>query len=478
MKPRSSARRSTTGLLVFMSLCSTACTVGPDYKPPQVAQPQDFRNHIGPAEATSFADVPWWQVFNDRSLQTLITEGLNNNYDLAIAASRIEQARALVGVARSEGLPQIGYEGGVGVEKTFSSQPDGFGTAKFFGVRGALNFAWEIDLWGRIKRSTEAARANLFTQEEIRRGVMLTLVSDIASGYFRLLSLDRELAIANESNATYKKTLDLFTARYEGGKDSRLPVERTEAAYKASNARVADLNREIAQQENALSILVGGYPQPITRGVTLTEQTMPTMPVGQTTDLLRRRPDIRAAEQDMIRANAEVGVAVANFYPRIGLGALFGGIHVDPENCVSGGFSFWQVGASLLGPIFTGGRLKSIYEQRKAFWDESVAQYRKTIQIAFRETSDALVAQQTLVGRRSALEAQVAALRKSADLALARYDAGRSSYFEVLEAQQQLFPAEDELAQTQQSQLQAMVDLYKALGGGWNLTNDQWNRPS
>ncbi len=465
------------GLIALASLSGSACTVGPNYQRPEMAHPQDYRGQVGSAEADSVADLPWWQVFDDDALKRLIATGLNNNYDLAIAASRIEQARALVGVARSEALPQVGYEGGVGGEKTFTPEPNQLGTAKYFAVRGALNFAWELDIWGRVRRSTEAARAGLFAQEEVRRGVLLSLVSEIASGYFRLLSLDQQLAIANESNTTYKKTLDLFTLRFQAGRDSRLAVERTEAAYESSNARIADLKQQIVKQEDALSILIGGYPQAITRGLPLSRQVVPRMPLGQTTDLLRRRPDIREAEQQMVRANAEIGVAVANFYPRIGLGALIGGVHVEGEHGLSGTFGLWQAAASLAGPIFTGGRLESLYNQRKAYWDESVAQYRKTILTAFQETSDALAAQQNLVGQRSALETQVQALRRSADLALLRYDAGRSSYFEVLEAQQQLFPAADELARTEQGQLQAMVDLYKALGGGWKLSDDAWARP-
>jgi multidrug efflux system outer membrane protein len=201
------------------------------------------------------------------------------------------------------------------------------------------------------------------------------------------------------------------------------------------------------------------------------------MPAGLTTDLLRRRPDIRQAEQVMVGANAEVGEAVANFYPKLSLSGLLGYIGIDPEGGPGGGFGFWRAGASLVGPIFTGGRLEAEYHERQAFWDEAVASYKRTVLVAFRETSDAMVAQQTLVDRRAALETQVAALRQAVDLAMIRYRGGRATYFEVLEAQQQLFPAEDELARVQQAQLVAVVDLYKALGGGWKLTDDQWNKP-
>jgi multidrug efflux system outer membrane protein len=469
--------RNLGSLASLAALVASGCTVGPDYARPDLTHPQEFRGAAGAPDAASFADLPWWDVFNDPALRTLIAEGLTNNYDLAVATARIEQARALVGVARSEGLPQIGYEVVAGAQKSFVPEQDNIGTTTYTAVSGALNAAWELDLWGRIRRSTEAARANLFAQEEVRRAVMLTLVSDIATGYFRLLALDRELAIAEESGVAYGKIRDLFTLRFKAGRDSGLPSERAISAYSSSEARIAELKQRIVQQENALSILVGGYPRAIPRGLPLTAQTTPPTPLGQTTDLLRRRPDIRRAEQEMIRANAQVGVAVANFYPRIGLGALLGGIWVNGENGFEDTFGFWRAGADITGPIFTGGRLESIYEERKAYWDETMANWRKLVTVAFQETSDALVAQQQLAQRRAALEAQVAALRRSVDIALTRYDSGRASYFEVLEAQQQLYPAEDQLAQTQQSQLVAVVNLYKALGGGWQLTDEQWAHP-
>jgi multidrug efflux system outer membrane protein len=452
--------------------------MGPDYQRPQVAQPDQFRSQISPADAASFADQPWWQVFRDPALQALITQALNNNYDLQIAAARIEQARALTGVVRSQAAPQVSYNGFAGGEKTVTQQPNDIGTTSFASALGSINAVWEIDVWGRIKRQTEAAEAHMYAQEEIRRGIMLSLVSDVASGYFRLLELDRQLAVARESQTAYGDTHRLFGLRFDAGKDSRLPVERSKAALDHSSASVADLTREIAQQENAISILTGGYPGPIPRGAPLTEQTTPPQtPTGLTTDLLRRRPDIRQAEQVMIQANAQVGAAIADRYPRIGLQALVGLIGVAGGGIPDDIFGFWRAGAGLSGPIFDGGRLKSQYEERKAFWDESVARYKQTILTAFRETSDALVAQQTLGARRAALETQVAALRHSIDLAWTRYRGGRATYFEVIEAQQQLYPAESELARVQQAQLTAVVSLYKALGGGWQLKDEEWARP-
>ncbi|WP_380872030.1 efflux transporter outer membrane subunit [Sphingomonas sp. DBB INV C78] len=469
------AKPLASALLPFLV---AGCVMGPDYQKPEMAQPDQFRSQISGTDATSFADLAWWEVFNDTALQSLISDALTHNYDLQVAVARIEQARAMVGEARSEGLPQIGYGAFAGGDKTVTPENERIDTARFGSIGGAINAAWELDIWGRIKRSTEAAEANLLAQEEVRRGVMLTLVSDIASGYFRLLQLDRELAIAQESQTAYRDTHGLFSLRYENGRDSRLPSERAKAALDSSSASIADLKREIAQQENALSVLAGGYPRAIERGAPLTAQTMPpNIPAGLTTDLLRRRPDIRKAEQEMVRANAEVGAAVASFYPKIGLSAVFGMIGIDADNGLDGDFNFWRAGAALSGPLFTGGRLEAIYKERQAFWDETVASYKQTVLIAFRETSDALVAQQTLVDRRAALETQVAALRQSVDLAMIRYRGGRATYFEVLEAQQQLFPAEDQLARVQQAQLVAVVNLYKALGGGWKLTDDQWAKP-
>lgn len=450
------------------------CVLGPDYKKPDVSVPGEFRGQAAGGDTSSVADLPWWGVFNDPQLQGLIGEGLANNHDLKIAVTRIEQARALVGVAKSEAYPQVDYNAFAAGERAFVPLTDNrVGTAEYGSIGGVIQAAWEFDVWGRIRRSTEAAEANLLAQEDIRRGVMLTLVTDIATGYFRLIELDRELAIAQESSGIYKQQLGLFTDRFNAGRDTRLPVDRTQADYSASTARIQDLQRQIALQENAISVLLGGYPKAVTRGRPLVEQTVPATALGSTTALLQRRPDILAAEQQMIQANAEIGVAVANYFPKIGLSALAGGIDAYADGNWSG-FATWKAALGVSGPIFTGGRLKSIEQNRRAYWDETIAQYQKTVERAFQETSDALAAQQTLAERRNALQSQVEALRRSSGTAMDRYTGGRASYFEVLEAQQQLFPAEDALAQTQRDQLLATVNLYKALGGGWNLAPAQW----
>ena len=494
-----SASGSTTLILIkrlavlLLTLCMAGCSpvaeprgiwgklwrveVGPDYQRPEVLPVEQYRSQIGASEANSLADLPWWRVFNDRALQSLIVTALEHNYDLALAADRVVQSRALVGVAASQLYPQIGYQGFAGREKTFVPLEQAGGNLTFNAFGGLLNLAWELDVWGRIRRSTEAARANLFAQEYVRRGVMLTLVSDVASGYFSLLELDRELAIANDSAGVYRQTLDLFTQRFQFGKDSKLPVARAQAAYDASIASIAALQRAIVQQENALSVLLGAFPKEIARGTQLTQQSTPATPLGATIDLMQRRPDLLQVEQNVIGANAEIGVAVANFFPRIGLSALYGAQSPNMNHLLDNSFSIWNIAGGLVGPIFQGGQIIESYYAQQALWEGTIAQYKQTVIVAFREVSDALIAQSTLVDQRAALEGQVTALREAVDLSLLRYTAGRASYFEVLEAEQLLFPAEDALAQTQRDQLLVVVNLYKALGGGWNLGDSQWTQP-
>ncbi len=476
-------------IVSFLSGCSPAAEphgiwarlwsleVGPDYRPPAVKPVAEFRSQPAPPRTDSLADLSWWQVFHDVALRTMIETALEHNYDLELAADRVEQARALVGVAASQLYPQIGYQGFAGREKTFVPLEQAGGNLTFNAFGGLLNLAWELDVWGRIRRSTEAARANLFAQEYIRRGVMLTLVTDIAAGYFSLIELDREMEIAQNSSRTYRETLELFTQRFQFGKDSKLPVARAQAAYDSSLANIATLKRAIVQQEDALSILMGAYPEPIRRGVALTAQSMPGTPLGLTTDLMQRRPDVLQAEQNVVGANAQVGVAVANFFPRIGLSALYGAQSPNVNHLLDNTFSIWNIAGGLAGPIFEGGQLVETYNAQQALWTGTIAQYEQTVIVAFREVSDALIAQSTLVEQRQAHESQVGALQESVELALLRYNAGRASYFEVLEAEQQLFPAEDALAQAQRDQLLVVVSLYKALGGGWKLTDAQWTQP-
>src|SRR3989449_3102922 len=365
--------------------------VGPNYQPPHVDTPDDFRGRIGPADAASFADVPWWQVFGDPALQDLVRRALAGNYDLQSAVARIEEARAQVGVAASDLYPHVGYQGSAERQKIFFTPT--FPSTTFNTFQGVLNVAWEIDVWGRIRRATEAARAQFLATEEARRGVVVTLMSDVGTNYFTLLELDRELAIALDSAETYRRTLDVFTRRYVGGTDTKISTSRAEANLQSSIATVAILERQITQQEDALSVLLGANPGPVDRGMPLVHQATPVTPPGLTTDLLRRRPDIRQAEQNMINANAEVGVAVANFFPTIGLSTMYGNAGSKIGNVFKNGASVWNIAANVSGPLFQGGRLIESYRAQQAFWDETIARYRATIVEAFREVADALAAE-------------------------------------------------------------------------------------
>jgi multidrug efflux system outer membrane protein len=448
--------------------------VGPHYRRPSVDTPEDFRGRVSPEDAASFADLPWWEAFGDPVLQRLVGGALEGNYDLQSAIASIEQARAQVGIAASELYPQVGYQGWALRQRL----PGGIlapsiSSRTFNAFIGVLNVAWEVDLWGRIRRSTEVARAQFLASEEARRGIVVSLVSDVATSYFELLELDRELDIARESADTYEHTLDVFMERYLGGTDTKISTSRADANLKASVASIAALERRITQQENAISVLLGTNPAPIERGVPLVAQTTPRTPPGLTTDLLRRRPDIRQDEQNMIAANSAIGVAVANFFPTVGLSALYGGAGPEVGDVVKDSASLWNIAANLSGPIFQGGRLIQSYRAQQAYWDQTIADYRGTIVRAFREVADALVAQVRLVEQRTAQEAQVIALRQAVDLSLSRYRIGLTNYIEVMEALQLLYPAESALAQTQRDQLLAVVNLYKALGGGWDMPGEQ-----
>jgi multidrug efflux system outer membrane protein len=449
------------------------CAVGPNYKRPPIDAPEVTRGQIGPAEAASLADLPWWQAFEDPVLQQLVTEAIRKNYDLKSAIARIEQSRQQMGVARADLLPQIDYRGAASRQRSFLLP--GVGNETFNLFLGSFNLAWEIDIWGRIRRATESARAEYLAAEAFRRGVLLTLVSDVAQAYFELLELDRELEIARLSTDTFQSTLDLFTRQYKGGVGTRLGVSRAGAAVEQAAAKIQDAERAIVAKENQLSVLLGRNPGSIPRGAPLAAQgTPPVVPAGLPAQLLERRPDIVQAEEAIVAANANVGVAVGNFLPRVGLTSLYGGLNPEIENVVKGSGNIWAIAGSLTGPIFQGGRLLSNYRASKAAWEQAVQQYEATAINAFAEVSDALVSQDKLKGIRARREGAVKALQDAVDISLESYTGGTATYFEVLEAQQQLFPAQDDLARTTRDQLTVVVLLYRALGGGWNLDADHW----
>jgi len=455
-------------------LALSGCPVGPDYKRPMVDTPETFREQIGPAEMASLADMPWWEVYRDDVLRGLIKEALENNYDLVAAAARVEQARAQVGITRSEIFPQVGYEGGAQRARQFfgSTIPN----QTFNTFLGAFNVAWEIDVWGRIRRASESSLADLLGTEDFRRAVVQTLVTDVATAYFELLELDLELQIARSMTESFRETLQLFERQYLGGVGNKLETSRAAAALAQTAAQIPSLENRIVAKENQIGILLGRYPGPVRRGAPLIEQTVPAqVPPGLPSTLLERRPDVSEAEQNIVAANALVGVSVANFFPRIGLTALYGGQSTMLENVVKGPGSIWAIAAQITGPIFQGGALLESYHQQVGLRDQAKAQWAQSIITAFAEVSNALSAQQKLKLVREEEMVAVVALREAVRLATMRYVGGLASYYEVLEAQQQLFPAENNLAQTRRDELLATVFLYKALGGGWGA--DDYSPP-
>jgi multidrug efflux system outer membrane protein len=470
--PREKAARLCALVLALCFL--SGCPVGPNYKRPETTVPETFRNQTGAADVTSLADLPWWQVFEDETLQGLIHEALENNYNLLTAAARVEQARAQVGVTRSQIYPQAGYQAQASRGKQFGVSPE---NSTFNTFLAAFNVAWDLDIWGRIRRASEASLADLLATEWVRRGVVLTLVSDVAIAYFQLRELDLELEIAQRTTKSFQDSLTLFEQRYRGGVGNKLATERAAAALAQTAAAIPSLENQIVATENLISILVGRFPGPIPRGAALVEQRFPVKtPPGLPSTLLERRPDIQQAEENMVATNALVGVAVANFFPRVGLTSVLGGQSEEIENIVKNSGAIWLIAGQLAGPLFQGGLLIESYRAQVAQWEQAKMQYAQTILTALQEVSDALTAQQKLAEVRDQQALAVAALQESVRLATLRYVGGLATYFEVLEAQQQLFPAENFLAQTERDQLITVVQLYKALGGGW--TTDHFEPPS
>ena len=460
-------------------LTLAGCAVGPNYKRPAVSAPAGFRDATNTVLTNSLADLPWWGVFKDPVLQDLICVALTNNYDLRIILTRVDQARALQMQARSEFLPQAGYVGDANRgrnEWLGLPIPNGGQTMNsFLGGFGAL---WEIDLWGRVRRMNEAARANFMATQEGRRTVMISVVSGVARAYFELLELDDQLAIATRTRDSYERTLKLFSDQHAGGLASKLEVSRAELALRTVTATVPEIERQIALKENEINALLGHNPGPVPRTSTLLAQELPLeIPLGLPSTLLERRPDVRAAEQQVRAANAGIGVAVGDFFPRIGLTTFYGGTSTELHNLVSSGANMWSAAASAAGPLFTGGRLTGHYRQAKAAWEEVKLQYQDAALGAFREVSDALISHRRFDEERVEQAEAVVAGREAVAVATDRYKEGKASYYEVLEAQQQLFPAENTLSRMEAGRRLAVVQLYKALGGGWSLKDDQWTAP-
>ena len=420
---------------------------GPNYKKPEVPVPDQYREVQGPpAPAELLADRPWWEVFGDAQLQRLIDEALQTGYDVRIAAWRVEEARARAGIARSEFWPQIDY-GAEWSRGRNSVYVPPFSTATRNLNDINVNFGWELDLWGRIRRLNEAAKAQYLATEEARRGVLLSLVSDVARTYFRIRELDEELAIAKSTVTAFQETADLFERKLAQGAASALETSYATAALNQVAAQVPLIEREIEATENQLSLLLGHNPGSIPRGQALEDQPLPPeVPAGLPSDLLERRPDIRQSEQTLIAANATVGVATANFFPRISLTGVFGAVGPELDNFFYPAGKTWSIAAGLLGPLFQGGRLRSEYDVSYAQWEQARLLYEQSVTSAFAETTTVLYAREKLAASVAALQRTVDDYREMVRLTNVRYDSGLSNYFEVLYAMQQLYPAELVLA--------------------------------
>ena len=458
-------------ITVFSSALLAGCMVGPNYHRPAVQTPATFRDlsekQQVSAQETSYADLPWWQVFQDPQLQELIRTALKQNYDLQIATERINQARAQVQVTRSSLFPQVQ------TTANFSGGREGNFQTKSNFLNLTADAAFQLDFFGKLRRATEAARAELLATEDARQTVILTLVSDVASDYFALLDLDLQLQITHETVKTQEASVKLTTFRVEHGVATKLDVLQAQQVLDTANAQIPELELQIAQEENAISILLGNYPQSVSRGRPLIEQPLPPdVPPGLPSALLERRPDIREAEQILAAANAEIGVAKAEFFPQISLTGSGGGAFGRSSlfsSLMSSQLGIWSYGANVSQPIFTGGALKGNLKSAESQYKQALLAYRQTIQRAFGDVSDALIGYQKLHEVRLRQQDSVSDLQESVRLSNLRYTGGTTTYLEVLDGQRSLFSAEITLAQARGDEYQSLVQLYRSLGGGWQL---------
>ena len=453
------------------------CVVGPKYTPPTANTPPTFRSQEGAAQAASIADLPWWEIFQDKTLQSLVRTAIANNYDLRIAVRRVEQARELSLQARSQYYPGVGYEAGISRGKNESlGQPASTDGKTQGSVLVGIGATWEVDLWGKIRHMNEKALAEYLASEDARRGVILSLVSDVAQAYYELLGLDLQLEIAQRTAKSFQGSLKIFEERLRAGAASRLETVRAQGALATTAAQIPEIERRIALKENQIQVLLGSNPGLVARDAKLVDQTLPPeVPAGLPSKLLERRPDVLAAEQLVRAANARVGIAQAAFFPTLSLTALLGRSSAPLDAFVNGSSNAWSIAAQTLGPIYAGGSLRSAKRQAISGWEQAKLEYQQTALNAFRDVSNALITREKLEGRRAELLRAVESYTEAVTISTQRYQAGKSSYFEVLEAQQQLYPAETALALTELDRRVVIVQLYQALGGGWNLKDTEWS---
>ncbi len=452
-----------------LSILLTGCAVGPNYRRPSVQTPSSFRdladNPQLQAQSASYADLPWWQVFQDPRLQDLIRTALKQNYDLQLATERINAARAQLAITRSSLFPQIGGNA------NFSGGKENTEQSRYNFLTLTADAAFQLDFFGKLRRANEAARAQLLATEDARQVVVLTLVSDVASDYFTMLQLDLQLAITRETIQTQTDSVKLTQLRLDHGVATKLDVLQAQQVLDTANSQIPDLERQIGLEEDAISILLGNYPQDIARGIPLVDQKLPPeVPPGVPSSILERRPDIREAEQILIAANADIGVAKAQFFPQISLTGSGGGSFgrdslFSSHNTTQLGI--YSYGAQVSQPIFTGGALKGNLHLAESQHEQALIAYREAIQHAFGDVSDALIGYDKLHQVRARQQDTVADLQETVRISTLRYKGGTTTYLEVLDGQRSLYGAELTLAAARGDEYRSLVQLYKALGGGW-----------
>ena len=467
MRPGVSAR---IAIIAAAGVAVAGCTVGPNYQRPQMPAPTQYRFEETSTQAESMADMKWWQIFDDPALQALIRQAIASNLDLKVAAARVEEARARAGISKSFLYPQVDGIAGYSVRQATntpitSENPDGSSVNQ--SAAGGFQLSWELDLFGRIRRQNEAAYAMVLASEQARRGVMVTLVGDIATNYFLLRELDYQLEVSRETLRLNDDTVTYFRNRLEGGVSNRLELDQAIANRAQTAAAIPDIERQIGIVENAIALLLGRLPGDVARPGAAELELPPAIPAGLPAQLLERRPDVVAAEEMLVAANADVGAAKAMFFPRISLTGFLGGLSGDVTTFLGGDGAIWSIGAGLLQPIYQGGRNRRNYEAAQAAFTAAVAEYQKSALNGYREVSNALITIQKLAQVRVEIQSGVTVLQDASDLSRSRYDSGLASYLEIILSDQALFRQQLLLAQTRGAELRARAELYRALGGGW-----------
>ena len=465
-------------LLVFLIFLS-GCKVGPNYCPPCLDIPSSYR--FEPEDASRAVNAPWWKQFGDPVLVGLIEQALRYNDDIKIAAANIEQAIGILMQTRSSLFPQLGYSGSATRERASGINAPLPGTgvenpSNLYEINGTAS--WNIDFWGRIRRQVESSRADLFATVQARQNVILSVVASVANTYLQLRGLDQQLVIAKETLKSYEEALQYFETQYSYGQTSKMTVAQAATQYEMAAVAIPKLELQIVQTENALSILLGTNPGDIARGKTINAVTLPAVPAGIPSEILRSRPDILQREQELIAANASIGAAQALYFPDISLTGMFGNESLELSDLFKGPSKTWNYTGSVIGPIFTFGAIRGGVIQAQGARDAALGGYELAIKNAFAEVENALASRRYFAAQLDAQGKLVDAAKEYAHLANLQYEGGYSPYFVVLQAQEQLFPAELEWVQIRVSLLSSLVGVYQTMGGGWVIDAEKMTLPT